>query len=66
MTMKKILQKINTLTEQIEFGFLTKEESFFHLRELRNEVTNKFGEGSTEFMECIESLIDAHSIACNL
>ena len=64
--MKTLIEKIDNLTEQIEMGFFTKSEAMFKLRELRSEVADKFEEGSDKFMQCIECLIDAHSIALGL
>ena len=61
-----LIEKIDNLTEQIEMGFFTKSEAMFKLRELRSEVADKFEEGSDKFMQCIECLIDAHSIALGL
>ena len=64
--MKTLIEKIDNLTEQIEMGFFTKSEAMFTLRELRSEVDDKFEEGSDKFLQCIECLIDAHSIALDL
>ena len=64
--MKTLIKKIDNLTEKIEMGLFTKSEAIFKLRELRSEVAEKFEEGSDEFMQCIECLIDANSIALGL
>ena len=64
--MTNLLKKIDKLTEQIEFGFFTKTEAMFKLRELRSEVSERFEEGSDNFMNCIYFLIDANEIAKSL
>lgn len=61
--MKTLLKKIDKLTEEIEMGFYTRKECFAKLRALRNEVADKFEEGSDEFMQCVYHLIDANEIA---
>ena len=64
--MKTLLNKIDKLTEKIEMGFYTKSEALFQLRQLRSEVSEKFEEGSDNFMQCINPLIDANEIAMSL
>ena len=60
--MKNLLKRIDKLTECLEMGFFTKEESLFHLRSLRSEISDKFEEGSDNFMICISALIDANEL----
>jgi len=62
-TMKQFFNKADQLTENIEMGFYTKNQALSMLRSLRNEILDKFEEGSDEFMQCIQPLIDAHEIA---
>jgi len=64
--MKNLLKKADQLSENIEMGFYTKSQALSMLRGLRNEIAEKFDEGSDEFIQCIQSLIDAHEIAINL
>jgi hypothetical protein len=64
--MKNLLKKIDTLTEQIEMGFYTRSEAMFKLREMRSIISGKFEEGSDNFIQCIDALIDANEIASSL
>jgi hypothetical protein len=61
--MKLLLKKIDTLTDNIEMGLLTRGQAFSKLRELRSDIADKYEEGSDEFVKCIEPLIDANEVA---
>jgi len=60
--MKNLLKKIDKLTEEIDMGFYTKAQAMFKLKQLRSEVSAKFAEGSDNFTQCINPLIDAFII----
>jgi hypothetical protein len=58
--MKTLLRKIDQMTEKIEMGFFTRSESLRLLRNMRQEIADKFEEGSDEFIQCVTPLIDIH------
>ena len=61
--MKKLINRANDLTDIIEMGLLTRGQAFFKLRELRSDIADKYEEGSDEFIQCIDPLIDANEVA---
>ena len=64
--MKNLIKRIDELTETIEMGLLTREQAMVQIRGLRSDIEVKYEEGSDKFMQCIECLIDANSIALEI
>ena len=61
--MKALLNRIDDLMEQIEMGLLTRADAMREVRNIRQSICSMYDEGSDKFMMCIDSLIDAHSMA---
>lgn len=61
--MNLLMVKMLELADVIEMGLLTKSESMFELRKLRNEIADNYEQGSDEFMHLMYTLIDINDLA---
>jgi hypothetical protein len=60
--MKTLVNKISKLSDQIELGLLSKLEAMQRLRELKHMLSDKYNEGSDEYMTIIYTLIDVNTL----
>jgi hypothetical protein len=60
--MKTLIKRISKLSESIELGLITRSESMYQLRVLRSDISNKYNEGSDNYMTLIYDLIDVNTL----
>jgi hypothetical protein len=60
--MKTLLNKISKLYDQIELGLLSKSEAMERLRDLMYTNNEKYDEGSNEYMNIYNSLIEVNTL----
>ena len=61
-----LITKIEDLCENIEMGLLTKGEAMQQIFHYRSIVSEKFAEGTDDYMRCLHPLCDAHNIATEI